>query len=173
MKEKLKQIFISNQDTFSGVCLVRNSSETIFSAASGLANRDYNIPNTMETMFDTASVTKVFTTAGDLALFLRAIQNGKLLSSRFTEIFLQPHCQIARPSYGFTWRTGYAFEFLERDGKVVCMYKEGVNAGVNAMFSYYPDLDISLNLLSNQEDGFWEMHKQMQEILLSANEETE
>ncbi len=349
MKEKLEQIFLANKDFFSGTCLIKNSSEIIFFAASGLANRDYNIPNTINTMCDTASVTKTFTaaailllaeegriklndriteiidltgtkipsdvtvehllshtsgiaddadeeagedysalfiekpnysireckdflpqfackepnfkagtnvrynncafvllglalekltgrdyrsfvterifkpcgmnhtafyakdelcpgaaegyfairdekgelikwkkniysyppigtpdggaytTVGDLDLFMRAIQKGTLLSQELSKAFLQPHCEFTREaSCGCTWRMGYAFEFLERDGRIVCIYKEGVNAGVDAMFSYYPEWDISLNLLSNQEGGLWKMHEEMRQVLLES-----
>ena len=50
-------------------------------------------------------------------------------------------------------RNGYAFEFLMQDSHTepFCMYKDGQNAGVSAKVSYYPERDISLILLSNQD----------------------
>ena len=110
-----------------------------------------------------------YTTVGDLDIFIRAINDCKLISKTYSEIIMKPHCEFIRPSkYGGIWRTGYAFEFIEVGNRIFCMYKEGGNPGVDAIFSYYPKLDISLNILSNQTDEsntFWEMYNEMQEVL--------
>lgn len=110
-----------------------------------------------------------YTTAGDLDMFIRAIKDCKLLSEKYSEMIMNPHCKFTRPSkYSGTWRTGYAFEFIEIGDKIFCIYKEGRNPGVDAIFSYYPELDISLNILSNQTDSgniFWKMYNEMQKVL--------
>jgi hypothetical protein len=62
-------------------------------------------------------------------------------------------------------RTGYAFEFIESGDRIFRMYKEGINSGVNAILSFYPELNISLNILSNQDDTLWKMYHDMQEVL--------
>lgn len=70
-------------DGFSGVCTVRRRERTVFSEAYGFANRAYRIPNTMDTRFNTASITKLFTAAAVLQL----VQAKKLkLSERITQI---------------------------------------------------------------------------------------
>ena len=48
------------------------------------------------------------------------------------------------------------------------MYKEGGNAGVDAICSFYPSLDVCLNMLANQDGPFWKMYKEIQEILFEA-----
>lgn len=61
---------------FSGVVLVKKGAVTLFESATGLASPRWNVPNTLDTRFDTASITKLFTsvavlqqvTAGNLDL---------------------------------------------------------------------------------------------------------
>jgi len=111
-----------------------------------------------------------YTTVSDLDVFIRAICDCKLLSEKYSAMMMKPHCQFTRPSkYGGTWRTGYAFEFIEINNEIFCMYKEGGNPGVDAIFSYYPQLDITMNILSNQDGPLWEMYNEMQAVLYSAS----
>ena len=51
---------------FSGVVLVKRGDETLFEAARGLASRERDEPITLDTRFDTASITKLFTAAAVL-----------------------------------------------------------------------------------------------------------
>ena len=53
---------------FSGVVQLCRDGETIFLAARGLATRRWGIPNTPQTRFDTASITKLFTSVACLQL---------------------------------------------------------------------------------------------------------
>jgi CubicO group peptidase (beta-lactamase class C family) len=63
---------------FSGVVSLRRGGATVFEQARGLATPRWNVPNTLDTRFDTASITKLFTSvavlqqvaAGDLDLEL-------------------------------------------------------------------------------------------------------
>ena len=105
------------------------------------------------------------TTVGDLDIFLRALKSGALLSPEYIDLIFAPHCAFTRPHRHGTWCTGYAFEFVETEGKVFCMYKDGSNPGVDAIFSYYPAFDITLSILSNQDGPLWEMYRQMQAVL--------
>lgn len=59
---------------FSGVCLVKRGDADILHEAYGLAHRGFGIPNTIDTRFDIASVTKTFTAAAILQL----IEAGEL-----------------------------------------------------------------------------------------------
>jgi CubicO group peptidase (beta-lactamase class C family) len=59
--------FLAEQD-FSGVVLVRRGPTTVYEAAAGLATPRWGIPNTLDTRFDTASITKLFTSAAVLEL---------------------------------------------------------------------------------------------------------
>ena len=58
----------NRREQFSGVCMVKRREHTIFSGAYGFANRAFKIPNQIDTKFDTASITKVFTAAAVLQL---------------------------------------------------------------------------------------------------------
>ena len=60
--------------TFSGVVLVADHGKPVFRRAYGLANREWNIPATPETVFRIASTTKTFTAAA----ILRLAEQGKL-----------------------------------------------------------------------------------------------
>lgn len=53
---------------FSGVVILRRGATEIFSGAYGLASPRWGIPNTMDTRFDTASITKLFTAVAVLQL---------------------------------------------------------------------------------------------------------
>jgi CubicO group peptidase (beta-lactamase class C family) len=53
---------------YSGVVLVKDAGSTLYQAATGLATQRWGIPNTIETRFDTASITKLFTSVAVLQL---------------------------------------------------------------------------------------------------------
>ena len=59
---------------FSGAVLVADKGEIIYKEAFGLANREWNIPNTVDTKFRLASVSKQFCTM----VVMQLIQEGKL-----------------------------------------------------------------------------------------------
>jgi CubicO group peptidase (beta-lactamase class C family) len=63
----------SAQELFSGAILVERAGGELFSAAKGLAHRGFLVPNTVETRFDTASVTKLFTAAAAFRLIDRGL----------------------------------------------------------------------------------------------------
>jgi CubicO group peptidase (beta-lactamase class C family) len=107
------------------------------------------------------------TTVEDLDKLIRALQSHTLLSPAYSAMIFTPHCEFTRPHKWGTWRTGYAFEFIEAGEKIFCMYKEGSNPGVDAIFSFYPGLDIGLHILSNQDGPFWQMYHDMQDVLAS------
>lgn len=48
--------------------MVKCKGNTVFSEAYGFANRVFKIPNKIDTKFDTASITKVFTAVAVLQL---------------------------------------------------------------------------------------------------------
>ena len=58
---------------FTGVVAVKRGDRTIFEGAYGLASPRWRIPNTPETRFDTASITKLFTSVGVLQLVGRGL----------------------------------------------------------------------------------------------------
>lgn len=68
---------------FAGAGLIKQGNEVIFAQAYGLAHRGFKVPNQMNTMFDTASVTKLFTAVAILQL----VDQGNIkLEDRITDI---------------------------------------------------------------------------------------
>jgi CubicO group peptidase (beta-lactamase class C family) len=61
-------------DDFSGVVLVRERGAVVFEAARGLASPRWGIPNTLDLRFDTASITKLFTSVA----VLQQVERGAL-----------------------------------------------------------------------------------------------
>ena len=69
-------------DQFSGVALVTQGGARLLAGAYGYASRAWRVPNTLETRFDTASITKLFTAVAVLQL----INEGRLaLDTRVAE----------------------------------------------------------------------------------------
>lgn len=56
------------QNHYSGVVLITQGGKEQFSAAYGYASRAWQVPNTLDIRFDTASITKIFTTVATLQL---------------------------------------------------------------------------------------------------------
>lgn len=55
-------------EQFSGVVRITQGDSELFSGAYGYASRAWQVPNTLETRFDTASITKLFTAVATLQL---------------------------------------------------------------------------------------------------------
>jgi len=68
---------------FSGACMIKLGDKTMFSGAYGYANRAFHIPNRLDTKFDVASITKIFTAAAILSL---VEQNLLQLEDKITDI---------------------------------------------------------------------------------------
>ncbi len=63
----------TQQDAFSGVVLITQGSSKLFAGAYGYASRSWKVPNTLNTRFNTASVTKLFTAVATLQLIDRGV----------------------------------------------------------------------------------------------------
>jgi len=68
--EKLNQLFqeLESKNEFSGVVLITKGDTEFYSGAFGYASRAWKIKNNLDIRFDTASITKLFTTAAILQL---------------------------------------------------------------------------------------------------------
>lgn len=64
----------ASTDRFAGVVLVANEGKTLFAHAYGLADREHQVPNTLQTGFTIASMNKMFTAVATMQL----LQAGKL-----------------------------------------------------------------------------------------------
>lgn len=65
---------VLDEQDFDGVVLIRRGPATLVEVASGLASRRWRVPNTLDTRFDTASITKLFTATA----VLRLVERGEL-----------------------------------------------------------------------------------------------
>jgi hypothetical protein len=63
----------TEQDAFSGVVLITQSSTQLCAGTYGYASRSWKVPNTLTMRFDTASVTKLFTAVATLQLIDRGL----------------------------------------------------------------------------------------------------
>jgi CubicO group peptidase (beta-lactamase class C family) len=85
---------------FSGVSLAKRGDEFILHDAFGLAHRGFGIPNTVDTRFDIASVTKTFTAVatlqlvelGDIALDTRVMPYLGIGGTRISDDVTVYHC---------------------------------------------------------------------------------
>jgi len=108
-----------------------------------------------------------YTTVGDLDIFIRSITQNKLISKKYSELLSRSHCNYSRSHRFGSRRTGYGFEFIEDlGGNILCMYKEGINSGVEAMCSFYPQQNVTVNLLSNQNGELFSLHREIQEVII-------
>jgi CubicO group peptidase (beta-lactamase class C family) len=113
------------QHQFSGVVLVTQGDATVWSGAYGEASRAWRAPNTLDTRFDTASITKLFTAVaalqlvdlGQLALDTRVVERlgleGTTISPEVTVRQLLTHSsgigddadEESGESYEALWQT--------------------------------------------------------------------
>ncbi|QAA32488.1 serine hydrolase domain-containing protein [Clostridium manihotivorum] len=109
-----------------------------------------------------------FTTAYDLDVFMRQLKAGKLLSYKLTSEIMKSQVNIEKNCDGGKIINGYGFHFkYDKRENLVSMFKEGANAGVAAMFAYYPSIDTTSIVLANQTCNVWKLHGEVEEILLN------
>ncbi len=100
-------------------------------------------------------------TASDLMLFLQAVRNGELLNAEFTEEFFSPQVEHDEA----TWY-GFGLEFdMNEDGTVRSYYKDGINPGASGIVRHYLEEGLDVVVLSNSEEGAWEVIQQIDERL--------
>jgi CubicO group peptidase (beta-lactamase class C family) len=112
-----------DQELFSGVALITQGEAQLYARAYGDASRAWHVPNTMDTRFDTASITKLFTSVATLQLIdqgLLALDTGvaerlglRQISPEVTIFHLLTHTsgiaddadEEAGESYEDVWKT--------------------------------------------------------------------
>lgn len=100
-------------------------------------------------------------TAGDMLRFLDAVRSGTLLNAEYTEEFLSPQV-----SHDDETMYGFGLEFdLDEDGTVRSYYKDGINAGASGIVRHYLEEDVDVVVLSNSEDGAWDVITEIDERL--------
>lgn len=88
--QNIMDAYVKNHN-FSGTALLRKGQKVFFHRSYGYAHRGFSIPNTIHTKYDTASITKIFTT---VAIF-KLIEQGLLsLDNKALEILNIPDSEI-------------------------------------------------------------------------------
>jgi CubicO group peptidase (beta-lactamase class C family) len=108
-----------------------------------------------------------YTTVLDLDLFVRELYNGRILSKVMTaELFTPKVVHTKHEKY--TTMMGYGYEFIVRNdnNEVICITKDGSNAGVACKFNYYPSSDTTIVVLANQDCDVWALVIEVQELLM-------
>ena len=100
-------------------------------------------------------------TATDLLRFMDAVRDGVLLDKEYTEEFFSPQVEHDEDTkYGF----GLEFD-LNEDGTVRSYYKDGINTGASGIVRHYLEQDIDVVVLSNSEDGAWDVITEIDELV--------
>ncbi len=116
----------------------------------------------------------IYSSVGDLDLFLRSFKTEKVLNREYSEMMMQPHSKhIWEDLWGkrlpVRIRPGYGLDFVEKDNRMRSISKDGLYPGARARMCYFPESDISLVILSNQDCNIWEMRRQMEIALFGSD----
>ena len=105
------------ENTFSGVVRITRGGTELFARAYGPASRSWSIANTLDTRFDTASITKLFTSVATLQM----IDQGKLsLDTKIVEFLELTNTSISPEATVFhllTHSSGIGDDCEEEDGE--------------------------------------------------------
>jgi CubicO group peptidase (beta-lactamase class C family) len=77
---------LERQDRFSGAVLITRGDSCLYSEAYGYASRPWMVRNTLDTRFDTASITKLFTSVATLQLIDRGLLGFETSVTDFLEL---------------------------------------------------------------------------------------
>ena len=117
-----------------------------------------------------------YTTAGDLCRFLQAVRERRILGEAAAAALFRPHCAFVREEPrlgvpGMYAQNGYGLEFLMLPGDETpfCIGKDGMNPGVSANVTYYPQSQAVLVFLANQDCNVWEMTRRVQREMIQKN----
>ena len=100
-------------------------------------------------------------TANDLLRFLDAVRDGTLLGPELTDEFFSPQVEHDEETF-----YGFGLEFdMNEDGTVRSYYKDGINTGSSGIVRHYLEDDVDIVVLSNEEDGAWDVITELDERL--------
>lgn len=141
MKEKFEEICqsFSENNNFSGVCLIKKGKKKIFEKAYGLAHKGFIIENRVDTKFDTASITKVFTAT---AILLLIQKNLLKFEDKITDIIDLKGTAIPKDVTIFhllTHTSGIADDADEEAGEDYAdLFKEKPNYSIRSTADFLP-----------------------------------
>lgn len=107
-----------------------------------------------------------YATAGDMQRFFAALVGHKLLSSESTRRIMSPQVEVpVPPGLGFKRWHGYTLDITETDRGVRYVGHTGSAPGVNTLVHYYPDLGLTVIILSNFDRAALHVNLYLQELL--------
>ena len=99
---------------------------------------------------------------------MRAARGNVLKGEAASIELLRPHVKRREDETGSMWN-GFAFEYrLDRDGTVVRLGKEGMNAGVASNLAYYPRIDTTTVVLANQDYDVWSLERELEPLVTTG-----
>lgn len=127
------------RDAYSGVVLITRGAERLFSGAYGYASRSWKVKNTLATRFDTASITKLFTSVATLQLI---DQGAYSLDTGVVDFLALKDTAISRDVNVFhllTHSSGIGDDCEEEDGEVYeDLWKTKSNYSVTTSKDFLP-----------------------------------
>ena len=130
---------LERRDRFSGVVLITRGQEQLYSAAYGYASRPWKVKNALGTRFDTASITKLFTSVATLQLI---DQNSLSLQTGAIDLLGLEGTTISREVTVFhllTHTSGIGDDCEEEDGeKYEDLWKAKPNYSVTTTADFLP-----------------------------------
>ena len=119
--------------TFDGVCLVAENDEVVWTYASGFADRENNVLNTMDTVFEFGSITKQFTAVAIMQL----VEQGKISTEDKLDKYLPEYSHASEitihqllnmtsgvPDYLYCGVLGISLDFSDMDLSAIASLKD-------------------------------------------------
>lgn len=141
LPDKLERYFRqrAEQDAYSGVVLITQGSSQLFAGTYGYASRSWNVPNTLATRFDTASVTKLFTAVATLQLIDRGLLAFDTLVIDFLGLQDTAISRAVNVFHLLTHTSGIADDADEESGEVYAdIWKTRPNYAVTQTADFLP-----------------------------------
>lgn len=88
-------------------------------------------------------------TAGDMARFMDGLGRGALLSPDSMKRMMRPHSTPSEEGGAY----GYGIEMVVDGDRIVLFGHGGSDPGVATMVNHYPDIDLTIVILCNQDRG--------------------
>jgi CubicO group peptidase (beta-lactamase class C family) len=138
---KMDQLFqeLEAKDEFSGVVLMTKGDAEIYSGAFGYASRSWKIRNNLDIRFDTASLTKMFTTVAVLQLIDQKILTFETSAIQYLGLEGTTISEEVNVYHLLTHTSGIGDDCEEEDGEVYeDMWKDKPNYSVRDTEDFLP-----------------------------------
>ena len=130
---------LEKEELFSGVVLITQGNSSLYSGAYGYASRSWKIANTLDTRFDTASVTKLFTSVATLQLIDQGLFDIETSVIDFLKLKGTTISKEVNVYHLLTHTSGIGDDSEEEDGEVYeDLWKTKPNYSVTTTADFLP-----------------------------------